>query len=205
VGAFSYSRGLEGAVEAGFVRDESTLASWILGLLEHAVCPTDGALLCRLYRAGQAADLEAVRAHTLELRALRESAELLLEDQQMGIALARLLAGLEVEGSDLRRLELSPSYTTMFTLAAVRWDIPLEAALSGFFFAVAEGQIGAALRLLPLGQSAGQRILSSALPVIERCVARSLALEDHEIGNFTPGLALLSARHETQYSRLFRS
>lgn len=205
VGAFSYSRGLESAVAAGWVRDEASAAGWILGVLEHATAPLDGAALVRLHDAFSAGDLAAALRWTRLLRASRESAELLLEDEQMGLALARLLASLGALGGEHDRAGLPPSFTCMFALAAVRWQVDRRDALHGFLYACSESQVSAALRLLPLGQTAGQRILDQALLAIERCAEKALAIEDDEIGNFTPGLALASAWHETQYSRLFRS
>lgn len=202
VGAFAYSRGLEGAVSAGLVSDEASAGDWITGVLEHVLCPLEGALLVRMHAAWQLDDLPRVRALSLQLRAFRESGELLFEDEQMGSALARMLRGVGVLVPDSVP---QPGYTCMFALAAARWAIPAPEALAGFFWAFAEGQVGAGLRLLPIGQSAGQRILERALPVIERCVPRALALDDDQIGSFAPGLARCSARHETQYSRLFRS
>jgi urease accessory protein len=202
VGAFAYSRGLEGAVAAGLVHDETSLGDWIVGVLEHVLCPLDGGMLVRMHAAWQQDDLARVQAWSLQLRAFRESHELLLEDEQMGNALARMLRGVGIADAD--RLE-QPGYTCVFALAAVRWGIAPRDALAGLFWAFCEGQVGAALRLLPVGQSAGQRILERALPVIERCVPRALALSDDELGSYAPGLARCSARHELQYSRLFRS
>lgn len=202
VGAFAYSRGLEGAVDAGAVRDEASAGDWILGVLEHVLCPLDGALLVRLHAAWQRNDLSQVRALSRQLRAFRESQELLLEDEQMGSALGRMLRGVGICDGDAIA---NAGYTCMFALAAVRWGIAPRDALAGMFWAFCEGQVGAALRLLPIGQSAGQRILERALPVIERCVPRALAQGDDEIGSYAPGLARFSARHEAQYSRLFRS
>ena len=202
VGAFAYSRGLEGAVADGVVHDETTGGDWILGVLEHALCPLEGGMLVRLHAAWQRDDLQAVRTWTLQLRAFRESQELLLEDEQMGNALARMLRGVGIADAD--RIE-RPGYTCVFALAAVRWGIAPRDALAGMFWAFCEGQVGAALRLLPIGQSAGQRVLERALPVIERCVPRALSLSDDELGSYAPGLARCSARHEVQYSRLFRS
>jgi urease accessory protein len=204
VGAFSYSRGLEGAVAAGWVHDEASVEAWILGVLEHAVAPLEGAVLCRLHRAFVLEDGAEVARWTAFLRASRESAELLLEDAHMGRALARLLQSLGHYPSWLDPAA-QHGYAAMFALAAVRWEVPEHDALSGFLWSVAEGQVGAAMRLLPLGQTAGQRILSHALPIIERCASSAAALDDEAIGNFSSGLALASAWHETQYSRLFRS
>jgi urease accessory protein len=202
VGAFAYSRGLEGAVADGLVHDEASLGDWITGVLEHVLCPLEGGMLVRLHAAWQRDDLDALRSWTLQLRAFRESQELLLEDEQMGSALARMLRGVGIADAD--RLE-RPGYTCMFALASVRWGIAPRDALTGLFWAFCEGQVGAALRLLSMGQSTGQRVLERALPVIERCVPRALALGDDELGNYAPGLARCSARHEVQYSRLFRS
>jgi urease accessory protein len=203
VGAFAYSRGLEPAVAAGWVHDELSAGDFILGLLEHALCPLDGAVLCRLHAACLADDAVAVRRWDRFLRAGRESAELLQEDVQMGRALARLLQSLGRYPEWLAG-EV-PGFTCTFALAATRWGIGQRDALAGFFYATTESQVSAALRLLPLGQTAGQRILERALPVIERCVEAATALTDDDIGNFCPGLSLASAWHETQYSRLFRS
>ena len=205
VGAFSYSRGLEAAVQAGWVHDEASASDWISGVIEHATCPLDAAVLRRLHAAWSADDVQAVQRWTRFLRASRESAELLLEDEQMGLALARLL----VEAGELRAaikpLQLPASFTCMFALAAVRWQIDADDAVLGLLCSGAESQVSAALRLLPLGQTAGQRMLERAWPVIERCTIRAHEIADDDIGNFTPGLALASAWHETQYSRLFRS
>jgi urease accessory protein len=205
VGAFCYSRGLEGAVAAGWVHDEASAGGWLLDVIEHGVGPLDGAVLCRLHAGWAAGDTASVRGWTQYLRASRESAELLLEDEQMGLALARLLRESGEPRAAIGRAELPPSFTCMFALAAVRWEVAIEDALLGFLWSATESQVSAALRLLPLGQTAGQRMLERALPTIERCATRARQIEDRDVGNFTAGLALASAWHETQYSRLFRS
>jgi urease accessory protein len=205
VGAFSYSRGLEAAVQAGWVHDEASAGDWIVGVIEHALCPLDAAMLHRLHAAWVVDDVQAVRHWTQFLRASRESAELLLEDEQMGLALARLLVESGEPRAALKAAQLPASFTCMFALAAVRWRIDADDAVLGLLCSCAESQVSAALRLLPLGQTAGQRMLERTWPVIERCTERAREIADDELGNFTPGLALASAWHETQYSRLFRS
>jgi urease accessory protein len=204
VGAFSYSRGLEPAVAAGWVHDEASAGDFILGVLERSICPLEGAILLRLHDAWSADDAGSVRAWTLWLRAARESRELLLEDEQMGLALRRLLINAGV-ATTVEAGALPPSFTCMFALAAVRWGIAAEHALAGYFWVYCEAQTTAVMRLLPLGQTAGQRLLERALPIIEACTERARTLPDDEIGNFAAGLALASAHHESQYSRLFRS
>jgi urease accessory protein len=205
IGAYAYSRGLEGAAHAGLVQDEASAARWILGTLEHVLCPLDGALGVRLYRAFEANDLAQARRFSAELRASRESRELALEDEQLGLALGRTLRAAGVTDGELRALDIAPSHVGAFMLAAVRYEVALPEALGGYLYAFCESQVSVSLRLLPIGQSAGQRILERALAVLPGCVERTLTLTDDEIGAFAPGLALASAQHETQYSRLFRS
>jgi len=205
IGSYAYSRGLEGAAHAGLVHDEASLARWILGTLEHVLCPLDGAVGVRLYWAFRVGDLAQARRWSAELRACRESRELALEDEQLGLALGRVLINAGVPDADLRALGIAPSHVGAFMRAAVHHDVALPEALGGYAYAFCEGQVSAALRVLALGQTAGQRILQLALDVLEGCVARTLTLADEDVGSFAPGLALVSAQHETQYSRLFRS
>jgi urease accessory protein len=137
--------------------------------------------------------------------ATRPSAELQMEDRHLGAALARLLAGLGVADAAPWPARDDVTFAAMFALAARRWDIPASAAAHGYAFAWAEAQTSAAVRLVPLGQSAGQRILVAAGAAIPAAVARALALADDDVGAAAPRLAIASARHEAQYSRLFRS
>ncbi|MCL5800963.1 MAG: urease accessory protein UreF, partial [Gammaproteobacteria bacterium] len=97
------------------------------------------------------------------------------------------------------------SFANLFAFAAVRWTISLPETAIGYLWAWVENQTTAAMKLIPLGQSAGQRLLSRAIEIIPAAVQQGLQIADDEIGTFAPGLALASARHETQYTRLFRS
>jgi urease accessory protein len=205
IGAYAYSHGLEYAVSAGFVRDEMGTRDWILGIMEHAVSALDVPVLARLYRAWQTQDEGAVSYWNGFLNAARESAELQSEDSHLGRALARLLADQGI--SEARAWASNPStcLATAFALAAVRWQIDLHDAASGYVFSWCENQVAAALKLVPLGQTAGQRILTGAIARIVAAVERGLDLEDDAIGLSAPGLAIVSILHETQYSRLFRS
>ncbi len=205
VGAYAYSQGLECAVERGWVRDEVSAGDWILGLLSHQLQRLDLPIFARLYRAWRDSDLEAARRWNARLYASREAAELQREDAHLGTALARLLVDLGLEEAAGWRNAPRVCFATLFSLAAARWDIPLPQAATGYAWAWVENQITAATRLIPLGQTASQRLLSVAGPVLTATVAEALILSDAEIGASSPGLALASALHETQYSRLFRS
>lgn len=204
VGAFSYSRSLEWAVSDGWVGNEASAAKWIFGLLEHSYAACDAALFWRMMRALEASDRPAFLKADAWLSAMRESREMELEDKQMGEGLMRLLRDLEVPAANAfhgRRL----SYPAAFALAATHWKIKTSDALRGLLWSVIEGQVSAAIRLVPLGHTAGQRLLISAAAVIERAARKAESIKDDEIGNVAPAMAMASAWHETQYSRLFRS
>jgi urease accessory protein len=204
VGAFSYSRGLEWAAEAGWVRDEATARDWIYGTLEASFARFDGPLFWRMMAALSARDDPRFLSLDAWLAAGRESREFQLEDRRMGEALLTLLAGLGVPAarSGLGRIT---TYPAAFAIAANHWQISHAAALKGLMWTIVEGQVAAALRLVRFGHTAGQRILIQAVPAIERGVATARNLDDHEIGNVSIAMAMASAWHETQYSRLFRS
>lgn len=205
IGAYAYSRGLEYAVHAGWVRDESSAAAWILGLLEHLGGSLDGPLFVRAYAAWADSDLARVERWNELGLASRESAELRLEDTQLGAALIRLLGSLGVSGAAELAGRDDVSHATAFALAMVRHAVPLNAALHAYLWTLAEAQTSAAVRLIPLGQTAGQRILGRVIDALPGPVERALSVEDDALGAFAPALALGSALHETQYTRLFRS
>ena len=205
IGSYAYSRGLESAVHAGDVHDEASARTWIVGLLQHTAARLDGAILWRLLAAFAHDDREQVEAWNARLLASRESAELRLEDTQLGAALARLLAGQGVSAAQAFMSRADVCYATLFALAAISFEIPAAAALQGFLWAQAESQCSAAVRLIPLGQTAGQRLLAACAAVVPACAELARTLPDAAIGAFAPGLAIASALHETQYTRLFRS
>jgi urease accessory protein len=205
VGAYAYSQGLEYAVTQGWVTNEAQTQKWLVGLLQHTLGRLDIPVLARLYQAWAAADQARVAAWNGQIFASRETAELQQEDRHLGTALARLLTDLGMPEAKPWRRANRVCFATLFSLAAVRWTISLEQTATAYLWAWAENQISAAIKLIPLGQTAGQRILSQAIPDMAAVVHHGLALNDDEIGCSVPGLTLASALHETQYSRLFRS
>ena len=205
VGAYAYSQGLECAVERGWVRDEASAGDWILGLLSHSLRRLDLPIFTRLYTAWRAMDVAEIHRWNARLYASREAAELQREDQQLGAALARLLIDLGLVEAEPWRHERRVCFATLFSLATVKWDIALPDAAAGYGWAWVENQIAAATRLIPLGQTASQRLLIAAGPVLVDAVREGLTLPDEDLGAAPPGLALAGALHETQYSRLFRS
>ena len=205
VGAFTGSDGLEYAVEAGWVRDEASALDWIGGRLRRSLCSLDVPLLRRFqaaWRSGAEAELVRWSAH---LRASRESAELREQDNAIGRALARLLASMGCCEARPWTKRADASYPCSFALAAHHWDIAPENAATGYVYAWLENQVAAAVKLVPLGQTAGQRLIGVLIRDIPSCVAEGFGLPDAELGSSEPGLAIASALHETQYVRLFRS
>ncbi|MBI3563465.1 MAG: urease accessory protein UreF [Gammaproteobacteria bacterium] len=205
IGAYAYSTGLEAAVEAVWVHDESSAREWIHGLLTHNLQQVDLPLFARAYAAWQRDDREAVLGYQRQLLAMRESRELRQEDLQLGDALKVIL-------KEILPPEISPqapthevSFAVIYAFACTRLDIELTGAASGLAFAWCENQVAAAMKLIPLGQRAGQRIMTRLIASIPAVVQHALAMEDESIGCLLPRLAIASAQHEAQYSRLFRS
>jgi len=205
IGAFTYSQGLEWAVEYGWVRDAGTLSEWLASALEDSVAGIDVPILARLYRACQAGDEDRVRYWSRMLLAYRETNELRSEERSRGRALATLLVGLNLECAGAWRETLALCQAAGFALAAVTWGIRLRAATRGYVWGWLENQITAAVKLIPLGQTQGQQVLFELTQALPVAIRRGLALQDHELGGATPALAIASSRHETQYTRLFRS
>jgi urease accessory protein len=204
VGAYAYSQGLEYAVEAGWVTDEASTLHWLQGLSRYSLATLDLPLLLRLQRCWQRSDLPGVRTWTAWLIAARETMEMRAEERHLGGALARVLCELEVADAREWR-DGEASFATLFGLAASRWHIAEPDALGGYLWAWTENQVLAAIKLVPLGQSAGQRLLHRLTEDMPELIALAEHLGDADIGVAVVRPMLASALHETQYSRLFRS
>ena len=191
VGAYSYSQGLEAAIEAGYVKDAVSAQGWIGDVLELSMARMEAQVL-------RAQITSPTQERNDFFVATRETAELRAETLQMGQSLARLLADLGVP------VEIQePAFPTAFALAVRHWKIEPHEAVVAYLWSWLENQVMAAIKAVPLGQTAGQKML---LSLGERLGALAdLQLAETDWNNLTPGLAHLSSRHETQYSRLFRS
>ena len=211
VGGFSYSEGLEAAVEAGSVRDEASAASWLADQLHLGLARADLALLAQATEAWRVRDFETLERLDQWVRCTRESAELRLQSEQMGRSLLEWLKSLQRPDFSAAMLPpalRSPSYPLAFALALsvlLPPEQPPSQGLYAYAFGWAENLVQAAIKAVPLGQSAGQRILARLCTEIPAAVAHALRLREDQRQAFSPMLAILSARHETQYSRLFRS
>ena len=208
VGGFSYSEGLEAAVEAGRITGETDAAAWLRDQLHLSLARSDLAVCAKAFKAWQRGDI----AHIAELNdwvtTTRETAELRQQTQQMGRSLVEWLrnrGGTDARVDALKALAPAPTWPVAFALAAVQTGAPLREALLSFGFGWAENMVQAALKAVPLGQSAGQRVLAALVDELPAAVDLAAGLMDSQRQAFTPMLAILSAQHESQYSRLFRS
>ena len=208
VGGFSYSEGLEPAVDSGRVTTEAEAGAWLVDQLQIGLARSELPLLAQAFAAWQTQDMERLAVLNDWVRHTRESAELRQQTEQMGRS---LLEWLRNHGTDPQRLAQlaalapAPTWPVAFALAAVHAGAPLRESLLAFAFGWAENMVQAAIKAVPLGQSAGQRILSRLSAAIPSAVDAAATMGDDERQCFTPMLAILSAQHETQYSRLFRS
>jgi urease accessory protein len=208
VGAYSYSGGLESAIEDGCVVDAVSAERWIGYVLDYSLATFEAPILWRLLQALRNDDHAAFLRWNGVFRAGRETFELRAESLQMGRALKTLLIELSMsEAEALRLLDRAEPLTfpAAFAFAAHHMQVDAEAALIGYLWGWLENQVMAALKAAPVGQTAGQKMLAglgARLPAIAEAAAQ---LADDDLSNFAPGLAIASSRHETQYSRLFRS
>ena len=208
VGAYSYSQGLETAVETGAVHDAASAGRWIGDVLAYAVARLEAPVWWRLHAAWSQGDQVRVAHWNDVLRSTRESAELRAETLQMGYSLQKLL--LEIGGFEDRSLAQlraidEATFPAAFTFAVVQWEIPARSALIAYLWAWLENQVMAALKSVPLGQTDGQRLLLALAALLPGIADQASALVDDDLCNYAPGFAILCSQHETQYSRLFRS
>jgi urease accessory protein len=204
-GAFTYSQGLEWAVECGWVTDEESLQQWIYDLMTTSMVSLDLPVLQRMVEACSNDHYQVFADWSEFLLASRETSELRLEERNRGRAMHALLPALGVQVREEYRSKLNESQLGGFAYAAADWGIPLQDTLAGYLWSWLENMTLAGVKIIPLGQSAGQRILSRLSPLIPGCIERSIQLRDDEIGASTPAQAIASSRHETQYTRIYRS
>lgn len=205
VGAYAYSQGLEYAIDSGQLKNSTDIADWLGGVLVYGLGQLDLPVLMAAYRAWKNNDWAEVNKWNFFLRACRETSELLLEDEQLGVALQRLLLDLGVSPDEIKALQVKPSFAIMFALAGHHWKIPLADLAQSFAYSWLENQVAAATKIMPLGQTAAQKLLLQLLPKIPTAIAVAQSLKQADIGASLPGQVMASSLHEYQYSRLFRS
>ncbi len=200
VGGYAFSQGMEYAIDAVWVRNAEQVESWLQLQLLQGVARTDLPLL----RLAMQDDAE-VHWQTLNDLSLacRETRELRLTDSAMGEALRRVLRNLGIEVPDVLQQEVS--FIVLFAFAAKHWGLAFDAAALGLGWSWLENQVAAATKLVPLGQTQAQQLLNDLQPLLPQAIEIAKDVEEDFIGAGLPALAIASSRHETQYSRLFRS
>ncbi|EWH10887.1 urease accessory protein UreF [Catenovulum agarivorans DS-2] len=213
VGGFSFSQGLEFAVEEGWVSNVEECAAWITTNLQASIGSTDLVIIRLALDCLNQTNDEAQLQQLNELAiASRESQELRLADVAMGRALLRVLTQQTTEftAAQIKLLEQMQdwqdiSFASAFAVACYCWQLDQQLALTGFCWMFIENQVAAATKLVPLGQTQAQNLMFSLSELVDEVIADANSRQRSQIGNSLPSVAMASAWHETQYSRLFRS
>ncbi len=207
IGAYSYSQGLEAAIEIGDVTDEKSAHTWIAESLS-IVADFEAPIFWRLLQAFSNRDEQLVTQWTERFIAARDTHEFRAETVQMGYSLNKLVLDLEIADDSLQKIMSNQAeipLPTAFAYAAIALGISHQTALLGLLFSIVENQVLVCVKSVPLGQVSGQRLLLSLHPDIEAIAYRVEHIADDELSNWAPGLSILSMQHETQYSRVYRS
>jgi urease accessory protein len=211
VGAYSYSHGIEYAVEVGLVRDSSSLRDWLETLLCYGTAQIDAVLLARCFESAVKGD-DAQLLALIELGdALRGSKEMVLESRSQGMAFWKMLiktwpaAEFDHWQKLLEQASCQLAYPLAVALAAAAHRLPLKVVVQGFLHGVSANLISAGVRLVPLGQSAGQLVTAELEEIVLIATTKALGTAIDAIGSATPMVDWTSMSHETQYTRLFRS
>jgi urease accessory protein len=206
VGAYSYSEGLEQLVELGTIDSATKLQSWLEAELNLGSMTIDAAMLCRAYRAVQQTDRTQLHDWNNWWSAARETHELRQQSWQMGRSLIRLLRSLDPTITPwFEPLAPEANWAIVFGIAAAHWEIDLTATVLAYLQSWAGNAIGAGVKLIPLGQTAGQQLLVDLAPTLMRVSDRVMGLGDRELCSCSWGMALASSQHEMQQVRLFQS
>jgi len=203
VGGFSFSHGLEYAVEAGWVKTEEEVSQWVATVMRESLGRVDLPILFRAINALQQNDVTTFSYWNDYCLANRESAEFYLADTEMGKALLRLLK--QLHPADNHLIDGDVSFVLAFAVAAQRWGITQDDAMAGFLWSWLENQVTAATKIVPFGQSVAQRMLWQLSEAVNPILLKATKLRDQQLGGGLPRLAIASALHETQYTRLYRS
>jgi urease accessory protein len=207
VGGFSYSDGIESAVDAGLIYDESSAGKWICDQLELSLARADLSVVAQAVLAWKNSDFNTLVKLNSWILQTRETSESRLQTEQMGRSLIEWIKNQDVVDADRLNFLISmpATWPLSFSLVLSGMDIEIKDGLLAYAFSWAENLVQACIKSVPLGQKSGQRILALLRLRIPSAVEHAQSLSDNERQTFTPGLAILSSQHETQYSRLFRS
>ncbi|MEZ9449964.1 urease accessory UreF family protein [Vibrio splendidus] len=205
IGGFTYSQGLELAVEAGWVTDRNSMEQWLNTIVSSSVATLELPILERLYHALEKGEIDEIEHWCNYLYSSRETSELRAEEKQRGHALNTLLKRLDIDISLADSVDSHPNQLLGMCMAAQHWGIDLESLKQGYLWSWLENIVTAGVKLVPLGQTDGQLALINITNTFPEIIEKARTIEDWMIGSFSPSMALASSLHETQYTRLFRS
>ncbi len=205
IGGFTYSQGLEYAVEAGWIKNRASMEEWLNYMVSSSVATLELPIIDRLYRALQQGELDQIEYWCDFLYSSRETSELRAEEKQRGLALYTLLNRLEIDTSVTGSIASHPNQLLGFCIAALHWNIELDDLKQGYLWSWLENIVMAGVKLVPLGQTDGQLAMLNVTQTFPQIIEQSNQIEEWRIGSFSPSIALASSLHETQYTRLFRS
>ncbi len=206
VGAYSYSEGLETLVQQDKILHQASLVHWLQQELRYGAIRLETTALIRAYEAVQGQDWEALQTWNDWLSAIRETEELRSQSWQMGRTLSQLLVSLDpAVPSPLQRCGESCNFAIAFAIAAAHWQIDIQATVLGYLHSWTSNLVTAAVKLIPLGQTAGQQTLYALYPDLSQVAEDLVTVQNSELEACSWGLAIASMTHETLYSRLFRS
>lgn len=205
IGGFTYSQGLEYAVEAGWVNNRTSMEEWLSYMVTSSVATLELPIIDRLYLAVEQQDTAQIEYWCDYLYSSRETSELRAEEKQRGLALNTLLKKLEIDTSLAESIESHPNQLLGFCIAAHHWNISLDDLKQGYLWSWLENMVTAGVKLVPLGQTDGQLALLNVTSSFPTVIEQASKIEEWLIGSFSPSVALASSLHETQYTRLFRS
>lgn len=203
IGAYAYSQGVESAVHSRMIFDDETALEWLKTVLLEGLAVNDLALIVHAYENWKENQLDEIKSLSQLSLAIRETAELKQEDIHLAKALLRLSEPLNVPFP--AELKKDASYPIVYAQFSQFWGVPLQEALIAFAWSWLENQVAAMIKLVPLGQTQGQKLMLAMDVFILAAVEKAQTISVNEIGGSLPNLAILSSQHETQYSRLFRS
>lgn len=208
IGAYSYSQGLETAIDLGQITDRASAEHWLRGLLAGPVSRYDAPMLARAHRASAAGDDAALLALNQTLLASRDSREQRQESVQMGYSLRQLLLALPETASQplpatLQTGELA--FILAYGWAGCRLGLDEATLVQAYLWSWLENQVMVLMKALPMGQTVGQQLMSALLPLLAEATQRAIRLPDRQLSSLAPMQSWMAMQHETQYSRLFRS
>lgn len=208
IGAYSYSQGLETAIDLGQIHDRASAEHWLRGLLAGPVSRYDAPMLARAHRASAANDAPALVALNQTLLASRDSREQRQESVQMGYSLRQLLLALPETASQplpatLQTGELA--FILAYGWAGCRLGLDEATLVQAYLWSWLENQVMVLMKALPMGQTVGQQLMSALLPLLAEATQRAISLPDRQLSSLAPMQSWMAMQHETQYSRLFRS